>query len=92
MYSSYKSNASRINKRSKGYKMLELIIRNSGATKYECLQEIGKQGTKKQLRGYYSVYFQGWVKNKVVSYESKHHKYKITNHGKMMFLKASAKE
>lgn len=63
-----------------------------GCTKYELLTEaLGKSGSKSQLRGYYSAYFQGWVNSGVVQLDRKTHKYSITTHGVRMFMNAKSR-
>ena len=91
----YETNASRLNPSSKGFKMLDHLMHHShlgGCTKYELLTEVlGKVGSKQKLRGYYSVYFQGWVKSGVVTLDHDTYKYNITPHGTLMFLNAKSR-
>lgn len=89
MYSMYTANGNRMVKDNNTYKMLELILKNNGATKYECLtQALGKVGSKQKLRGYYSCFFRGLVDSGVLEYDHKTYKYYITAKGANLFLKA----
>ena len=89
----YTANATTLNRNSKGVDMLEHIISNNGATKYECLtQALGKIGSKEKLRGYYSCYFRGWVDSGVVTLNHITHKYPCTKYGASLYLTALTKE
>lgn len=86
------TNASRLKPSSKGFKMLKHLIICGDSTKYELLTEaLGKVGSKQMLRGYYSVYFGGWVRSGVVTLNQSTHKYSITTHGVLMFLNAKSR-
>lgn len=85
----YTANASRLTVKSQGFKILDFIAANDGATKYECVTEaLGKTGTKQELRGYYCVTFQGWVRNGILSYDKKTYKYQLTAKGAQAYVKA----
>jgi len=93
MFGCYTANATRLTTSSKGFKMLSLIIKKDGTTKYECLTEaLGKVGSKEQLRGYYSCYFRGWMDSGVVSYDPTTYKYHITPAGTHLYVLASLKD
>lgn len=90
--SDYTANATCLNKRSKGFKVLEHIILKDGVTKYECVTRVlGKIGTRKELRGWYSCYFRGWVDSGVVTLDRKTHMYHSTKHGAVLYFTVSTK-
>lgn len=90
MFRTASANGTRINMFSKGYKILEYISENKGATKYEVLtQALGKVGTKQRLRGYYSVYFADYVYNGLLTLDNVTHKYHITELGRQRIVEAS---
>lgn len=85
----YTANGTALTKKSKGFKLLKYIAENKGATKYECITNtLCKNGTKHDLRGYYSSYFHGLTINGVLSYNKSTHKYNITDHGAVIFVEA----
>jgi hypothetical protein len=89
----YSANGKNMVKDNNAYKMLELIINNDGATKYECLTKaLGKVGSKQQLRGYYSCYFRGLVDSGVLTHDPKTFKYHITPHGSQLYIIANLKD
>lgn len=82
MFSMYNANGSKLKIGSNGYKMLQYIVENGGATKYELVTKVlGKKGTRKSLRGYYSCYMRGWMDHGVVSYDASTYKYQVTLKG-----------
>lgn len=86
----YTANANRMKFGQNGFKMMQYILKNDGATKYECLTEaLGKKGSKHRLRGYYSCYFRGWMDAGVVTYDPKTYKYHATAHGAHQYLLAT---
>jgi hypothetical protein len=89
----YTANANRLTVNTNGYKMLEYIVMNDGATKYELVTNVlGKTGTKKSLRGYYSCYMRGWVDSGIVEYDKTNFKYYITRLGMNRMLSAIVDE
>lgn len=85
-------NATKLTSDSQGFKILDYIIKNEGATKYDCLtQALGKRGTRDQLRGYYSVYFQSLRANNVLIYNNVSKKYHITPLGLARYVVAQAR-
>jgi len=89
----YTATGSKMKKGQNGFKMMRYILSNECATKYECLTEaLGKSGSKKSLRGYYSCYFKGWINSGVVTYDKSTYKYHATAKGAHYFLEASMKE
>jgi hypothetical protein len=88
----YNANATRINKNSQIFKILNTIAVKNGATKYECLTEgLGLEGSKQRLRGYYSVCFRGLSDNGVLSYSKENYKYHLTQLGIQRYLDAASK-
>ena len=84
----YTANGSRLTTASKGFAILRHIANTGGASKYDCLTiALGKIGSKKDLRGYYSCYFRGLVDNGVLNPSVKG-VYTITDHGKSLLLNA----
>lgn len=83
----YTANGKNMKKGQNGFKMMEFILKNNGATKYELVTNVlGKVGTKKELRGYYSCYMRGWVDSGLVELDTKTHKYYATAKGANYFL------
>ena len=88
----YTANASKMTVNSKMYKILQLILLNRGATKYECVTKIlGVVGSKQRLRGYYSCTFRGLVDAGILSYSKKDYKYNITTAGIHKYIAAGNK-
>lgn len=88
----YTATGKNMKKGQNGYKMMQYILVNEGATKYECLTNaLGKTGSKQKLRGYYSCYFAGWMQAGIVTYDPKTYKYHATAKGANYFIKASEK-
>lgn len=88
----HSENENSLSKNSPGFQMLQLIILNNGATKYECLtQALGKVGSKQMLRKKYALFFNAWLNTNVCTYNHRTHKYRCTSHGAELFVKASEK-
>jgi len=78
----YTATGTNLTKNSKGAQILRHILVNGPKTKYECVTEVlGKVGSKKSLRGYYSCYFRGLVDEGILSYNSKTFQYNVTEKG-----------
>jgi len=94
MYSTYRSSyytvtGTKLTSKSNGFKILKFIASQNGATKYDCLTKaLGKVGTHKALRGYYSSYFRGLVDNNVVKLNYCTNEYMITDYGRKLLLNA----
>lgn len=81
----YTANGSKLKLGSNGHKMLQYIVANGGATKYELVTKVlGKKGTRKSLRGYYSCYMRGWMDAGVVKYNSFSCTYEVTQKGALI--------
>lgn len=62
------SNANRLKRDNQCFKILNHLINNGPSTKYQLLTlALNKTGTKKSLRGYYSLYFQSLVHHDIIS-------------------------
>lgn len=62
--------------------ILSYIRENNGATKYDIVTNVlGKRGSRKDLRGYYSVFFSMAKNSGLLSYDSKTYNYHITEKG-----------
>lgn len=82
MFSMYNANGSKLKLGSNGYKMLQYIVANGGATKYDLVTKVLKKvGTRQRLRGYYSCYMRGWMDNGIVSYNRFSNTYEATPKG-----------
>lgn len=82
MYTIYNANGRKLKLGSNGHKMLKYIVDNGGATKYELVTKVlGKKGTRKSLRGYYSCYMRGWMDHGIVSYDAANYTYHVTKQG-----------
>lgn len=79
---------SRFTTESKGFKVLYFIAQHDqGATKYSVLTDcLNKKGTKQQLRGYYSVYFQSFVDNGMLTLNRQTNCYSITPKGRELIV------
>lgn len=67
---------------SKYFKILKYIIENGPKSKYDCITNVlGVIGTRKQLRGYYSVMFQSLRLNKLITLNYNNYTYCITDKG-----------
>lgn len=76
------ANAKRITPSSQSFKVLSYIQLAKGATKYDCVTKIlGREGTKRELRGYYSDAFADWTANNILTLNRKTHKYHLTAKG-----------
>lgn len=89
--STVKITGERFTTESKGYKILKFILENDGASKYDCLIHIGKKGTKKSLRGYYSVYFASLVQAGFLVRTNVDYKYEITLAGTKLVRSVGSK-
>jgi hypothetical protein len=87
-YQPNQCNATRINRDSKGFKMLETVLINAGASKYECLIAMGKTGSKQELRGHYCTYFQAYRNNGLLTLNETTNNYHITHLGRVLYLEA----
>jgi predicted transcriptional regulator len=86
----YSANASKITSNSKMFKILQLIILNNGATKYECITTaLGVVGSNQKLRGYYSCTFRGLVNAGVLCQSKTSYKYYITADGISKYVEAA---
>lgn len=82
MYSIYTADGTRIKLGSKGHKMLQYIVDNGYATKYDLVTKVlGKTGTRRQLRGYYSCYMRGWMDHGILGYNQSNYAYYVTDKG-----------
>ena len=89
MYGSNGSNGSRLTKKSQGFKILKHVFLKGSATKYECLTKaLRVKGSKKDLRGYYSVYFQDFRRNGILDYNYKTFQYGLTLQGMQVLYNA----
>lgn len=78
----YTANGSKLKLGSNGHKMLQYIVAHGGATKYELVTKVlGKKGSRKQLRGYYSCYMRGWMDAGIVKYNAANFTYEVTQKG-----------
>ena len=85
----YTANANRITPSAKSFKVLSFIAIADGATKFECVSKVlGRQGSKRQLRGYYCAPFRGWMESGVLIRNDWTHEYHITTKGRAL-LKAA---
>lgn len=92
MYSKQKLTCTNINKESKITQILNFIKTNKEATKFECVSKILEvQGTKRDLRGYYSVVFQELRLCGVLDYSFSNFKYSLTEKGLLLLEKANKK-
>ncbi len=82
MYSIYTADGTRIKLGSKGHKMLQYIVDHGTVSKYELVTKVlGKVGSRKQLRGYYSCYMRGWMDHGILKYNSFAQAYEVTDKG-----------
>lgn len=87
----YTATAGRMIKGNNAYKMFKYMIDNDGATKYDLLTKVlGKTGTKKELRGYYSCYMRGLRNAGMLDYNAKTYKYYPTLEGVQKWIHTSS--
>lgn len=88
MYTIYTADGSRIKLGSKGHAMLKYIVDNGSVSKYELVTKVlGKVGSRRQLRGYYSCYMRGWMDNGILKYNHFNSTYEVTPKGACLLAK-----
>jgi hypothetical protein len=88
MFSIYTADGSRIKLGSKGHAMLQYIVANGSVSKYELVTKVlGKIGSRKSLRGYYSCYMRGWMDHGILKYNRFSSTYEVTEKGACLLAK-----
>jgi hypothetical protein len=78
----YSAKGTQLTPNSQGFKILSYINANGSASKYKCIIDVlGVKGSKKELRGYYSDYFNSYLVHGLLVLTRKNYQYRITSLG-----------
>ena len=88
MFSIYTADGTKIKLGSQGHKMLRYIVDHGTVSKYDLVTKVlGKFGSRRQLRGYYSCYMRGWMDHGILKYNHFRKAYEVTEKGACLLAK-----